>query len=80
MNRAFEIFQFKVVEFDFSEFKRDFVAIADFLMNDEADIDAEWPLRFYTFLSTINLAKSSNASFSGEVGDSSNAPKARQTD
>ncbi len=39
---ADKILQLKIFEFDFVKFKRDFVAIADLFMNNEADIDSEW--------------------------------------
>ena len=41
MHRSFKIRQFKVFEFGFLKLEWELVTVSNFLMNDEADIDAE---------------------------------------
>lgn len=42
MNQACEVRYFEVLEFCFIKFKGDLMTVADFLMDDEANIDAKW--------------------------------------
>jgi hypothetical protein len=42
MHYAYNISQFKVVDNDLADFKRKFVIVSDFLMDNKADVNTEW--------------------------------------
>ena len=42
LDQAFDIPQFKIIDNALTDFKRKFMAIANFLVNNKADINTEW--------------------------------------